>query len=88
MENKGEREGKSKQPGGLRIISRLTEESGCWGENRRERRGEGEQREKKRNPGEGVGRRAPWLSIPSHTQPLPPLTLEGGGAFTVRTLDP
>ena len=75
MENKGEREGRSKQPGGLRIISRLTVESGCWGENRRERRGEGEQREKKRNPGEGVGRRAPWLSIPSHTQPLPPLTL-------------
>ena len=77
MENKGEREGRSKQPGG-----------GYCGENRRERSGEGEQREKKKSPGEGFGRRAPWLSIPSHTQPLPPLTLKGGGAFTVRTLGP
>ena len=53
MENKGEREGRSKQPG-----------AGYCGENSRERSGEGEQREKKRSPGEGSGRRAPWLSIP------------------------
>lgn len=80
MENKGEREVRSKQPGGGG--------GGGWGENRRERSGEGEQREKKRSPGEGFGRRAPWLSIPSHTQPLLPLTLKGGDAFTVRTLGP
>lgn len=59
MENKGEREGRSKQPGGGVL----------WGEQEGEEWG-GRAKRKKEKPWGGVREESPLAEYPHHTQPL------------------